>query len=183
MVGTTKRCLRKVLGHRQVNEETLNTILVSTEVAMNSRPLLQTVDTTAITPAHFSHGQKLTNIPKGPEPSHSKKLKREYRLQQQAADDFWKRWTKEYLLELRSYRQVRRTKGKRANFCVGDLALLQEVRPRHMWKRGIIEELRPGRDRRIRTVLIHTPEGNRISRPVQLVTPLEIDKGGEDVEG
>jgi len=95
-----------------------------------------------------------------------------------------KRWTKEYLLELRSYLHFRRTKGKLANFRVGELALLQEeVRPRHMWKWALIEELRPGRDDRIRTVIYRTPEGNRISRPVQLVIPLEIDQGGEDVEG
>jgi len=72
MVGTTNRCLRKVLGHRQVNEETLNNILVSIEAAINLRPLLQTVDTTALTPAHFLHGQKLTTIPTGPGPSPSK---------------------------------------------------------------------------------------------------------------
>ena len=162
----------------------MNTILVSIEATINSHPLLHTVDTTALTPAHFLHGQKLTTIPTGPEPLPSKDLKTEYRFQQQAADDFWKRWMKEYRFELRSYNHVRRTKRKLANFRVGDLALLQEeVRPRHMWKRGLIEELRPGRDGRIRTVLLRTPEGNRISRPVQLVIPLEIDQGGEDVEG
>jgi hypothetical protein len=161
----------------------LNTVLVSIEATIKSRPLLQTVDSTTLTPAHFLHGQKLTTIPTGPEPPPSKDLKREYRPQQQAADDFWKRWTKEYLLELRFYHHVRRTRGEIANFCV-DLALLKdEVHPRHMWKRGLIEELRPGRDGRVRTVILRTPEGNQISRPVQLVMPLEIDQGWEDVEG
>ena len=80
MVGTTKRCIRKVLGHRQVNEGTLNTVLVSIEATINSRPLLQTVDSTTLTPAHFLHGQKLTTIPIGLEPLPSRDLKREYRL-------------------------------------------------------------------------------------------------------
>jgi len=39
MVGTTKRCIRKVLGKRQVDDEKLNTILTSNEAAINSRPL------------------------------------------------------------------------------------------------------------------------------------------------
>jgi len=63
------------------------------------------------------------------------------------------------------------------------VALLQEdVRPRHMWKRALIEQLIGGRDGMIRTIVLRTPEGNTITRPVQLVMPLEVDQGGENVE-
>ena len=41
MVGTTKRCIRKVLGKRQVDDKKMNTILPSIEAAINSRPLTQ----------------------------------------------------------------------------------------------------------------------------------------------
>ena len=41
MVGTTKRCIRKVLGKRQAEDEKLNTIFTSIEAAINSRPLTQ----------------------------------------------------------------------------------------------------------------------------------------------
>jgi hypothetical protein len=51
-----------------------------------------------------------------------------------------------------------------------------------MWKRAIIEELIEGRDGRVRTIVLRTPEGNNITRPIQLVIPLEVDQGGEDVE-
>ena len=54
--------------------------------------------------------------------------------------------------------------------------------PRHMWKNARIDELIPGRDGQIRTVNLHLPDRTKISRPVQLVIPLEIDQGGEDVE-
>ena len=65
---------------------------------------------------------------------------------------------------------------------VGDIVLLQEdLRPRHMWKKARIEELRAGRDAVVRTVILRTPERQKISRPVQLVVPLEVDQGGEDV--
>jgi len=158
---------------------------VSIEAAINTRALLKkTIDTTALTPAVYLHGRKRTTIPTGPETSPSKDVKREYRLQQQAAEDIWKRWTKEYLLELRCYHHIRRTKGKLKKFRVGDFALFQEeVRPRLMWKRVLIKELRSGIDGRIRTVILRTLDGNRISRPVKLVIPLEIDQGGENVEG
>ena len=44
MVGTTKLCLRKVLGRSQVDEEELHTILVGNEAALNSRPIIQVDD-------------------------------------------------------------------------------------------------------------------------------------------
>jgi hypothetical protein len=34
----------------------------------------------------------------------------------------------------------------------------------------------------IRTVALRTPEGNKITRLIQLVIPLEVDQIGEDVE-
>jgi len=51
-----------------------------------------------------------------------------------------------------------------------------------MWKRERLEELRPGRDGKTRTVNLRTQDGGRLARPVQLVIPLEFDQGGEDVE-
>ncbi|PNF19828.1 hypothetical protein B7P43_G12505 [Cryptotermes secundus] len=49
-------------------------------------------------------------------------------------------------------------------------------------KKARIHETRPGRDGKVRTVILRTANGTNVSRPVQLVIPLEIDQGGEDVE-
>jgi len=63
------------------------------------------------------------------------------------------------------------------------VALLQEdVRPRHVWERALIEQLIEGRDGMICTVVLRSPEGNKITRLIQLVFPLEVDQSGEDVE-
>jgi len=51
-----------------------------------------------------------------------------------------------------------------------------------MWKKARIDELIPGRDGQIRTVNLRIQDRSKISLPVQLVIPLEIDQGGEDVE-
>jgi hypothetical protein len=51
MVGTTKRCIKKVLGKRQVDDEKMNTILASIEAAINSRPLTQDDGLQTSTPA------------------------------------------------------------------------------------------------------------------------------------
>jgi hypothetical protein len=50
-----------------------------------------------------------------------------------------------------------------------------------MWKISRIDELIPGRDGRIRTVKLLLSDRTNISRPVQLVIPMEVDQGGEDV--
>jgi hypothetical protein len=63
------------------------------------------------------------------------------------------------------------------------VALLQEdVRPSHMWKSVLIEQHIKGRDERMRTVVLRTPEENKITRGIQLVITLEVDQGGEEVE-
>ena len=51
-----------------------------------------------------------------------------------------------------------------------------------MWKKARIDELIPGRDGQIQTVQLRLTDRTKISRPVQLVIPLEIDQGGKDVE-
>ena len=51
-----------------------------------------------------------------------------------------------------------------------------------MWKTARIDELIPGCDGQIRTVKLRLPDRAKISRSVQLVIPLEIDQGGEDVD-
>jgi len=83
---------------------------------------------------------------------------------------------------MRSCHEVRRPARQGLKLKVGEIVLLQEERvPRQMWKNARIDELIPGRDRQIRTVKIRLSDRN-MSRPVQMVIPLEIDKGGEDVE-
>jgi len=53
MIGTTKRCIRKILGNRQVDDKKLNTILKRIEAAINSRHLTQNDGPETLTPAHF----------------------------------------------------------------------------------------------------------------------------------
>ena len=103
-------------------------------------------------------------------------------MKQKLSHDFWKRWTKEYLLELRNFHEVQHPVGKVAKLRLGDVVLIQEdVRPRHLWGRARIQELQKGRDGQVSTVVHRTSDGRQITRPIQLVIPLEVDQGGEDV--
>jgi len=81
MVGTTKRCLRKVLGRLQFSEEGLNTTLVAIEAAINSRHIGQAEDETGVlTPAHFLIGERLTTISSGREPETNRSMTKEFKM-------------------------------------------------------------------------------------------------------
>ena len=102
----------------------------------NPGPTVQAKDESGgLTPAHFLIGRRLTAIPTGPELETNGRLAKEFRLRQKLADDFWRRWQREYLTTLRSFHEVRQQQAS-AKLRVGNVALLQEdVRPRHMWRR------------------------------------------------
>ena len=157
MVRTTKCCLHKVLGWSQFSEEGLNTILVATEAAINSRTIVQARDEPGALPlAHFLIGERLTALPTGAEPKTNRSLTKEFRMQQKLTDDLWKWQQREYLMALKSFHEVQQQQQASTRLRTGDVTLLQEdVRPRRMWKRTLIKQLTEGRDGMIHTVVIH----------------------------
>ena len=109
-------------------------------------------------------------------------LKKTHQRTAKAANDFWRRWEKEYLLQLKSFHTLSPLKGKVVKVRVGDVVLLHEdCRPRHMRKKAKVEEMKVGRDGVSRTVILRGANGSLFVRPIQLVIPLEVDQGGEDV--
>ena len=98
------------------------------------------------------------------------------------ADAFWRRWEKEYLLDLKNFHEVSQPCKGSGNVRVGDIVLLQEERhPRHMRKKARVVEMKVGRDGATRTAILRGSHGTVLVRPIQLVIPLEVDQGGEDV--
>jgi hypothetical protein len=76
---------------------------------------------------------------------------------------------------LRNFHEVRKPQ-KSSDLRKGDVVLIQEdLRPLYTWRKAIVEGLHVGKDNKVRTVFLRTPEGRRFSRPVQLYVPLEID--------
>jgi hypothetical protein len=59
MVGTVKRCLRKVLGQSSLADEQLNTTLISIEAAVILRPFAYSGESDTLTPAHLQIGGSL----------------------------------------------------------------------------------------------------------------------------
>ena len=69
MVGTVKRCLRKVIGTARLSFDELSTVLTEIEstVIVNSRPLTYLYDDLeeALTPSHLIYGRKLVSLSEG----------------------------------------------------------------------------------------------------------------------
>ena len=92
-----------------------------------------------------------------------------YQLVQKIIQDFWKRWSGEYLSTLQ-------TRGKwtteQENAKEGDVVLIkgENLPPTH-WRMGIIEKIYPGRDGKIRMATVRTKNGN-MDRPIIKLVPL-----------
>jgi hypothetical protein len=110
MIGTTKRCLKNVLRRSQATVEELANKLFAIEAALNSRPITQDIED-ALTPAHFLCGAKLT-LPSTIEPQREGNLRKTHQRTKKMADDVWRRWEKEYLMELRPFQAISQPKGK-----------------------------------------------------------------------
>ena len=114
MVRSTKRCLRKVVGRAKFSYDEMHTAIVEIEAIVNSRPLayIHPDDLEQpLTPSHLLVGRRLLSLPDHftyfePEGDEDFELTTES-LQKRAKhlngvlNHFWKRWSREYLLELR----------------------------------------------------------------------------------
>jgi hypothetical protein len=72
-------------------------------------------------------------LPSTTEPQREGNLKKTHQRTKRKADDFWRRWEREYLMELRSFHVISQPKGRSGKVRTGDIVLLQEDhRPRHV---------------------------------------------------
>jgi hypothetical protein len=87
MVGTTKRCLRNVLGRLYSSDEELVTTIVNIEAELYSRPITQNNED-ALTTAHFLYGERLTALPSGTGKQMERNLTKSHQRIQIMEDDF-----------------------------------------------------------------------------------------------
>jgi hypothetical protein len=163
-----------VLGKTVATDKELSTTLINVEAILNSRHITQDAED-ALTPAHFLCGAKFTALP-STMPTGNENLKETHQRTTKMPNEFWRRWEKEYFMKLKSFHVLSQLKGKSAKVRLGDVVLLHEdCRPRHMWKRARVEELKVGRDGASTTVVLSGTNGTLLVRPIQLVIPLEVD--------
>ena len=92
------------------------------------------------------------------------------------ANEFWRRWRKEYQIFLQDRQKWQE---KKRNFCVGDIVLLKEEDlPRNQWKTGRIIEVFESKDELVRVANIRlTPCGTVLQRSItKFVLLIGIDE-------
>ena len=178
MIRSIRKVLTALLRDRhRLTDDVLETLFCEVENIVNGRPLTKVSDdindSTVITPNHLLLLKENPSISLGKFVA-SDLYTRRWRYVQYLADQFWRKWMKEYLPELQ-----RRYKWstKRRNVQVGDLVLIKdENTPRGLWPLGLVIEIHEGRDKMVRSVKVKT-KSTQIVRPITKIILLE----GSDV--
>lgn len=161
-VKSAKTHLRKVIGTSPLTYEELTTVFSQIEACLNSRPLTPMStdpgDLLPLTPGHFLIGEPLTAVPQlDLLDVQSNRLTR-YQLLTQLNQQFWSRWSREYLCQLqRRSKWAQSNPGSELN---GALVILKDDNvPPMQWRMGRIIETHAGTDGRVRVVSIRTARG------------------------
>ena len=175
------RTIRKILTSQlhqhadKLTDEVLETLFSEVESMINSRPLTKVSDDVNDAAVLSPNQMLMINTPMNSAEYHQQfhrgdLYKARWRTVQHLANQFWKRWTREYIPELQ-----RRNKWNQAteNLQVGDVVLIcEEATPRYLWPLGLVVEVKVGRDKLVRTVKVKTPS-TVLVRPVSKVVKIQ----------
>ncbi|XP_075162768.1 uncharacterized protein LOC142235399 [Haematobia irritans] len=175
MVRSVKNILYKIAPTKTPSEETLRGMLAEVENIVNSRPLtyvpLDTENEEALTPNHLLLGSSNGMKPLAMYDDSGHTLKQNWLMSQQFADNFWRKWVKEYLPNL-----TRRSKWheKAKPIEVGDLVVVVDPsNPRNVWPRGKVIETMLAKDGQVRKAKVLT-SGGLLVRPAVKLAILDV---------
>lgn len=187
LIRSLKEGLRKVLGKSVIAEWELLTILCEIEASINDRPLCAVSDDVAqfdpVTPSMLLLGSKLSHLPSDlpreiPTDTTKSEVIKAWKRRQSFSKQFWRRWTKDYMLGLQARCKWTR---ERADICEGDLVLIAtENQPRGSWPLARVtsttdvHNVRDQRAVKTRSVVLRLPNGKETRRPVQGLVHLEV---------
>jgi len=165
--------LRRTLGSQVATYEELCILLAQIEACLNSRPLCALSDDpfnpTYLSPGHFLIGEPLTQLPATDFTDVKCNRLSRWQTYQQQLQQFWQRWSSDYLRSLQQHQCWQRTSP---NLQPGDLVLLREDNATPLqWPTAVIKETHPRKDGIIRVVTIRTPKGV-IKRSIIKICPL-----------
>ena len=125
-VKSMKHHLRTLGSHTATFEE-LCTLLAEIEACLNSRPLCalssDPINPTYLSPGHFLMGEPLTQLPSADYTNVKRNSLSRWQTYQQQIQQFWQRWSSDYLQSLQQRERRHRTS---CNLESGKLVLLHE---------------------------------------------------------
>jgi hypothetical protein len=181
LVRSAKSHLKTILTKEALDSDVFLTILLGVESVMNNRPITyvsaDSRDPEALTPFNFlCPGVVVCStvhvIP--PVPSENTvDIREAWQRSRVLVDEFWKRWTEEYILMLR---ERKKWKVSTPNLRVGQLVLLvSDDRPRDQWRLGVVDDLGTESDGRVRQVTVRLANGKTFRRHTCALVSLELD--------
>lgn len=136
-------------------------------------------DLRVLTPAHFIIGDSITNIPERNKMNTSDNRLSMWENVQKLKQNFWTRWSKEYLNE-QTIKKKWHT-GKNFDAKIGSIVLMKEDNlPPLRWKLARIIELHPGNDNVVRVATVNTGK-QTYKRCVKKLAPLPIEEENYDI--
>ncbi|XP_063909094.1 uncharacterized protein LOC135126846 [Zophobas morio] len=148
-IKAVKYHVKRVVGNALLSYEELLTVLTQIEACVNSRPLTplshDPVDISPLTPGNFLIGDTLATTAEADLTTTNENRLSRWQRVQQITQNFWKRWSKEFLntLQQRSKWRERCTNQAKPGLPV----LLKEENLHPLcWKMGVIKEVDPGKD-------------------------------------
>ncbi|XP_011860375.1 PREDICTED: uncharacterized protein LOC105557675 [Vollenhovia emeryi] len=160
-VKSCKFHLKRIIGGSLLTFEELSTVLIQIEACLNSRPICQVpsaaADLQPLTPGHFLIGGPLVALPEIDVTEVPINRLDRWQTVQRLAQDFWKRWSREYLTSLQGRSKWTR---EQTNLSTDDVVMIQDSNaPPLKWKLGKIIETHKGSDGRVRVVTLKTANG------------------------
>ncbi|XP_033212253.1 uncharacterized protein LOC117169853 [Belonocnema kinseyi] len=148
-IKSTKSLMKKVIGTQNLTYQELSTLAVEIEECMTFRPLLSIAgdpeDLDVLTPGHALVGRTLEQIPRATTSDKELNKVTHWRLVQAMRDQFWKRWSHEYLHTL--LQRNKWTLPKR-NLQIGDVVLIVDpfLIRRGTWPLARVTDVSAGQD-------------------------------------
>ncbi|GBM17901.1 hypothetical protein AVEN_111057-1 [Araneus ventricosus] len=134
LIRSVKLALRKILGKTTLSREELEILLIEIEGVLNSRPLTYVFsefqEPVPLTPAHMLLGRRVNSLPLArltidSNLSNRKMVIKRFNYRERLTNNFWNKWSKEYLLMLRSTHYVKPA-GIAREFKVNDIVLIND---------------------------------------------------------
>ncbi|XP_062542502.1 uncharacterized protein LOC134210470 [Armigeres subalbatus] len=180
MVRSVKVAMQAISNSpRHPSDEVMETIMLEAEGIVNSRPLtyipLEDENQESLTPNHFLlYGSTGIKQPAVDPVNDGNVLRDSYRLSQCIMNEFWRRWTREYLPIL-----TRRTKWFETTRPLkpGDLVIVVDDTIRNKWERGRILDTFPDKAGQVRRAKVKTARGVFTRHAIRLAV---LDVAGPD---